>query len=95
MGKLSHKFQLDLFALGAKLVERKGQRFLAIPIDSQMFINEKHAFVDFACFEHNTDYSSAYIVRSYAKGSAPEHNPICGNIRKYVPKQPEADNWDE
>lgn len=95
MGNLLHKFQLDLFALGAKLVERKGQRFLAIPIDQSMFITESKALIDFATFECNTEYSSAHIVRSYAKGTAPEHNPICGNIRKYIPKQPVADNWDE
>lgn len=95
MAKLLHKFQLDLFALGAKVVERKGQRFLAIPIDSTMFINENKALVDFATFECNTEYSSAYIVRSYKKGEAPKDLPICGNIRKHVPKQPVAENWDE
>ena len=95
MANLLHKFQLDLFALGAKLVERKGQRFLAIPIDSAMFINESKALIDFATFECNTEYSSAYIVRSYKKGEAPKDNPICGNIRKFIPKQPVADNWDE
>lgn len=95
MAKLLHKFQLDLFALGAKVVERKGQRFLAIPIDSTMFINESKALVDFATFECNTEYSSAYIVRSYKKGEAPKDLPICGNIRKNVPKQPVAENWDE
>ena len=95
MAKLLHKFQLDLFALGAKVVERKGQRFLAIPIDQHMFINENKALVDFATFECNTEYSSAYIVRSYKKGEAPKDLPICGNIRKNVPKQPVAENWDE
>lgn len=95
MAKLLHKFQLDLFALGAKVVERNGQRFLALPIDQHMFINENKALVDFATFECNTEYSSAYIVRSYKKGEAPKDLPICGNIRKNVPKQPVAENWDE
>ena len=29
------------------------------------------------------------------KGEAPKDLPICGNIRKNVPKQPVAENWDE
>jgi hypothetical protein len=95
MANLLHKFQLDLFALGAELVERKGERFLAIKIDPQMFINESKALVDFAVFECDTEYSSAYIIRSYKKGEAPKDNPICGNIRKNVPKQRVPKNWDE